>query len=228
LHGEFERAATELEETLAAPAGEGAAPEWPAITILAATVADVARALMDEIGRVRGDDVDDVLFWAQALEHVVQGHCRDATRTPDEADVLNKRLQVLADSALQMAYAMEFGFLLDPVRNLLSIGYAVADGQLDPGNYDLLASEARLASFVAIAKGDVPARHWFRLGRLATPIGHGAALWRICARCARGAAAFPTPPEPPAKERQNSCPHPLHRPGAEANALHEASLVVRW
>ncbi|MCA3847999.1 MAG: glycosyl transferase, partial [Burkholderia sp.] len=175
LHGEFERAATELEDTLAATDGR-AATEWNAITILAATVADVARALMDEVGRVRGGDVDDVLFWAQALEHVVQGHCRDATRTPDEADVLNKRLQVLADSALQMAYAMEFGFLLDPVRNLLSIGYAVADGQRDPGNYDLLASEARLASFVAIAKGDVPARHWFRLGRLATPIGHGAAL----------------------------------------------------
>ncbi len=182
LHGEFERAATELEETLAAPAGEDgapdgrAAPEWPAITILAATVADVARALMDDVGRVRGGDVDDVLFWAQALEHAVQGHCRDATRTSDEADVLNKRLHALADTALQMAYAMEFGFLLDPVRNLLSIGYAVAEGRLDPGNYDLLASEARLASFVAIAKGDVPARHWFRLGRLATPIGHGAAL----------------------------------------------------
>ena len=41
----------------------------------------------------------------------------------------------------------------------------VADGTLDPNCYDLLASEARLASFVAIAKGDVPARHWFRLGR---------------------------------------------------------------
>ncbi|WP_258400888.1 glucoamylase family protein, partial [Burkholderia multivorans] len=182
LHGEFEQAATELDETLAAPAREvgapdgPAAPEWSEITILTATVADVARALADEVGRGRGGDGDDVLFWAQALEHAVQGHCRDATRTPDEADVLNKRLHTLADTALQMAYAMEFGFLLDPVRNLLSIGYAVADGRLDPGNYDLLASEARLASFVAIAKGDVPARHWFRLGRLATPIGHGAAL----------------------------------------------------
>ncbi|AIO69325.1 glycosyltransferase 36 associated family protein [Burkholderia oklahomensis] len=185
LHGEFELAATELEETLAGEAGEDdargatdtrAEPAWPAITILAATVADVARALMDEVSRVRSGDVDDVLFWAQALEHAVQGHYRDATRTPDEAAVLNKRLHALADTALQMAYAMEFGFLLDPVRNLLSIGYAVADGRLDPGNYDLLASEARLASFVAIAKGDVPARHWFRLGRLATPIRHGAAL----------------------------------------------------
>ena len=64
-----------------------------------------------------------------------------------------------------MAAAMDFDFLLDPERKLLSIGYRVQDGNLDPSCYDLLASEARLASFVAIAKGDVPARHWFRLGR---------------------------------------------------------------
>ena len=75
-----------------------------------------------------------------------------------------------------MALAMDFGFLLDHDRKLLSIGYRVADGALDPSCYDLLASEARLASFMAIAKGDVPARHWFRLGRAVTPIAHGAAL----------------------------------------------------
>ncbi len=71
---------------------------------------------------------------------------------------------------------MEFDFLLDPQRRLLSIGYRAADGTLDPSCYDLLASEARLASFVAIAKGDVATRHWFRLGRPVTPVGHGAAL----------------------------------------------------
>ncbi len=75
-----------------------------------------------------------------------------------------------------MAEAMEFDFLLDPQRRLLSIGYRAADGTLDPSCYDLLASEARLASFVAIAKGDVATRHWFRLGRPVTPVGHGAAL----------------------------------------------------
>ena len=52
--------------------------------------------------------------------------------------------------------AMEFGFLFDPDRQLLSIGYRGADGSLDSNFYDLLASEARLASFIAIAKGDVP------------------------------------------------------------------------
>ena len=51
---------------------------------------------------------------------------------------------------------MDFSFLFDPTRKLFAIGYRVADGTLDPSRYDLLASEARLASFVAIAKGDVP------------------------------------------------------------------------
>ena len=65
---------------------------------------------------------------------------------------------------------MDFGFLFDPMRKLFAIGYRVADGTLDPSRYDLLASEARLASFVAIAKGDVPVSHWFRLGRALTPV----------------------------------------------------------
>jgi cyclic beta-1,2-glucan synthetase len=75
-----------------------------------------------------------------------------------------------------MFAAMEFGFLFDPGRQLLSIGYRVTEGNLDPNCYDLLASEPRLASFVAIAKGEVPARHWFHLGRTVTPVDSGAAL----------------------------------------------------
>ena len=71
---------------------------------------------------------------------------------------------------------MDFRFLFDSSRRLFSIGYRVADGTLDPSSYDLLASEARLASFVAIAKGDVSPRHWFLLGRSLTPVGRGAAL----------------------------------------------------
>ena len=72
--------------------------------------------------------------------------------------------------------AMDFSFLFDPTRQLFSIGYRVADTSLDPNCYDLLASEARLTSFVAIAKGDVPSSHWFRLGRALTPVDRGSAL----------------------------------------------------
>jgi len=92
------------------------------------------------------------------------------------ARAFGDRLATLEEIAAEMFAGMEFGFLFDPVRQLLAIGYRVAEGSLDPNYYDLLASEARLASFVAIAKGDLPARHWFRLGRDLTPVDRGSAL----------------------------------------------------
>lgn len=61
---------------------------------------------------------------------------------------------------------IEYEFLYDKKSRLLSIGYNVSDHKLDRGCYDLLASEARLCSFVAIAQGRMPQEHWFRLGRL--------------------------------------------------------------
>ena len=89
---------------------------------------------------------------------------------------LAERLIATAELAEMMMHAMQFGFLYDADRQLLSIGYRGGDGTLDANFYDLLASEARLASFVAIAKGDIPAKHWFRLGRTLTPIDGGACL----------------------------------------------------
>jgi cyclic beta-1,2-glucan synthetase len=71
---------------------------------------------------------------------------------------------------------MDFKFLLDPERKVFVIGYNVAAGRCDNSYYDLLASEARLASFIAIAKGDVPQEHWFRLGRQLTPVDGRRAL----------------------------------------------------
>ncbi|MBV8199028.1 MAG: phosphorylase, partial [Acidobacteria bacterium] len=71
---------------------------------------------------------------------------------------------------------MEFGFLYHRSRKLFAIGYRVAEGELDSGYYDLLASEARLTSFIAIAKEDVPAAHWFALARPLTPVDRAAAL----------------------------------------------------
>jgi cyclic beta-1,2-glucan synthetase len=107
--------------------------------------------------------------------------CLDAlveslTRSATAARALSHRLAILAQRTKAMVDAMEFGFLFDSARQLFSIGYRVPENRLDPGWYDLLASEARLASFIAIAKGDVPASHWFRLGRELTPIDWGSAL----------------------------------------------------
>ena len=92
------------------------------------------------------------------------------------AQSLTRRLEALIELTRTMFEAMEFGLLFDTDRQLLSIGYQVSDGTLDPSCYDLLASEARLASFIAIAKGDVPTRHWFHLGRTVTPVHGRAAL----------------------------------------------------
>lgn len=63
---------------------------------------------------------------------------------------------------------MEYDFLFDETRFLLSIGYNVAERRRDASYYDLLASEARLCSFVAIAQGQLPQESWFALGRLLT------------------------------------------------------------
>ncbi len=83
-------------------------------------------------------------------------------------------LQDLARRAAAFADGMGFGFLYDPQRRILSIGYRLADaegpGRLDVSYYDLLASEARLASFIAIARGELPQTHWFHLGRLVTSV----------------------------------------------------------
>ena len=71
---------------------------------------------------------------------------------------------------------MDFGFLYDEKLKVLTVGYDVTAGERDNSFYDLLASEARLASFVAIATGDVPQEHWFRLGRQLTSVNGRRAL----------------------------------------------------
>ena len=78
-----------------------------------------------------------------------------ASSWPMRPLLLGARLKRWPHTARAMALAMDFAFLLDPERKLLSIGYSLADNRLDPSCYDLLASEARLASLFAIAKGDV-------------------------------------------------------------------------
>ena len=137
------------------------------------TMVDIAGALSVERGDGSGVDM---LLWARATLASIEAHCRDVEETEDSARARKRRLAALENAARSMALAMEFGFLLDHDRQLLSIGYLVSEGGLDKNCYDLLASEARLASFFAIAKGDVAARHWFRLGRSATSVAHGAAL----------------------------------------------------
>ena len=79
-------------------------------------------------------------------------------------------LEDLAHRCDELAH-MDFTLLYDSSRELFSIGYNVSQHRLDSSCYDLLASEARLASYVAIALGQVEQNHWFRLGRSLTSAG---------------------------------------------------------
>jgi cyclic beta-1,2-glucan synthetase len=108
---------------------------------------------------------------AAALVALAQGCRRHAPRAEPELAV---RLRELADRARRFADGMDFRFLFDRRRQLFTIGHRLPDesgpGGPDLGFYDLLASESRLASLFAIAKGDVPQSHWFHLGRLVVSV----------------------------------------------------------
>ena len=87
-----------------------------------------------------------------------------------------QRLKAVAHDCEQLAWQADFGFLYHRKRHLFHIGYRVAEQQLDAGFYDLLASESRLTSLLAIAKGDVPVSHWASLGRPFYAVGSDAGL----------------------------------------------------
>ena len=119
---------------------------------------------------------EQVLAWTKSLQDTVEGHLADVSMFEVvPADVV-KRITAINTDVRELALMMEFGFLLDPHRLLFSIGYSVMESMRDESCYDMLASEARLASFFAIAKGDLRTRHWFRLGRTVTAVKGGAAL----------------------------------------------------
>ncbi|MGI8587300.1 MAG: GH36-type glycosyl hydrolase domain-containing protein [Chloroflexia bacterium] len=91
-------------------------------------------------------------------------------------ETLARRLRELAGRTGALSDSMRFEFLYDPARRLFAVGYNVTDARRDNSYYDLLASEARLGSYLAVARGDVPAEHWFHLGRALTAVDGTQAL----------------------------------------------------
>ncbi|MDT7042203.1 GH36-type glycosyl hydrolase domain-containing protein [Candidatus Nitronereus thalassa] len=89
-----------------------------------------------------------------------------------------ERLKIIDDlvERCRELAVMDFEFLYDSSCGLLNIGYDVGERRRDPSWYDLLASEARLASFLLIAQGQVPQKHWFLLGRQLTSYGGDVSL----------------------------------------------------
>ena len=94
------------------------------------------------------------------------GACSGLADKSDTTPAEKKQLQSLAAICQRLCMAMDFSGLYSAKRHLFHIGLRVQDHVLDASYYDLLASESRLASFIAIAKGDVPRRHWTALGRV--------------------------------------------------------------
>ncbi|MGE4429995.1 MAG: glucoamylase family protein [Sphingobium sp.] len=124
-----------------------------------------ARAILALDAFIEGRPPDMARVWAEDV--------RGAIREGEEAaGQLNQGLASVARRAGALAHGMDFALLFDGSTCLFHIGYNVSADRIDPHHYDLLASEARLASFFAIAKGDIPPSHWFHLGR---PITKGAA-----------------------------------------------------
>jgi cyclic beta-1,2-glucan synthetase len=168
---DLDRAMVELLTSLK---DDGASGEKQLLRLLphAETVADIARTL------ATGKGAAELAVVADSLVTSVEGHLRDAVLLNDapSRERLAIRLTSLAEMAAGMAVSMDFSFLMDPDNKLLAIGFRMGDSSLDQSHFDLLASEARLASYVGIAKGDLPPSHWFRLGRSMTPLGADAAL----------------------------------------------------
>ncbi len=87
-----------------------------------------------------------------------------------------ERLRGVAQAFQALAWQADFTFLYNRTRHLFHIGYRVVEHQRDAGFYDLMASESRLTSLLAIAKGDVPVRHWASLGRPFFAVGTSVGL----------------------------------------------------
>jgi cyclic beta-1,2-glucan synthetase len=120
-------------------------------------VRTIREALVDRNGSSNAASQFDALAAALASAATQAGQCR-------------QRLERLEQRYLALALAMDFTLTYNPARRLFSIGYNLDEARADRGHYDLLASESRLASLVAIAKGDVDHRHWFQLGRTLTEV----------------------------------------------------------
>ena len=101
---------------------------------------------------------------------------KELNRVSINTSFLIKKIEELVDCIDNIINNMEFKHLYDDKRNLFSIGYDVEKERITNSYYDLLASEARIASYWAIVLGQVPVRHWYKLGRSLTKIDGSRAL----------------------------------------------------
>jgi cellobiose phosphorylase len=111
------------------------------------------------------DDYRDALVWLAETKTTLDTAAATSRDFVDQYTRLLKRIDALVDT-------MEFLPLYDKKKELFSIGFNLEDNKLTNSFYDLLASEARQTSYICIAKGKIPASHWFKLGRALTTVDH--------------------------------------------------------
>nr|WP_171165869.1 glycoside hydrolase family 94 protein [Usitatibacter palustris] len=162
--------AAHVDEVAALVTGEGDARAW-------------ADALVRQIAGLR-EELATIAPWSDTEGGAERWPGRDiptlreiaafeARALPVEERHATQRMALIERLAAQCdeLARMEYAFLYDKSRHLLAIGYNVGERRLDASFYDLLASEARFSSFVAIAQGQLPQENWFALGRQLTAAG---------------------------------------------------------
>lgn len=133
-------------------------------------IPETCRKILDQIDRmtkysvkIKGEDFPEGFAWLNEVIGAVllsDRFCKE---------FLEKYVQ-LTDRIDNLSSAISFKPLYNEGRQLFSIGFNVDEKKLTNSYYDLLASEARQASYIAIARGEVPPKHWFMLGRLLTVV----------------------------------------------------------
>ncbi len=131
-------------------------------------VSEKVAGVIDQISRCFVEDCQEERDWLEEL----RSKTTDARRRADERIA---SIEWLAQTCGELA-EIKYDFLFNNSRRLLSIGYNIENLELDESCYDLLASEARLCSYVAIAQGQLRQEHWFALGRMLTIAGGDFAL----------------------------------------------------
>jgi cyclic beta-1,2-glucan synthetase len=134
---------------------------------LRALVIEANGSVMSDAGSEHRNQ--EALAWCTQLAEALQ----TARLAAGSLQIGYRRISQRCDALVQ---GMDFSFLFDRRRKVFRIGFNLDAGKLDDNHYDLLVSEARLASLIAIAKGDVPASHWLNLARPLARIGGSLAL----------------------------------------------------
>jgi hypothetical protein len=129
----------------------------PSADVMKAGLADLQAQAAEEL------ETGSAGFWSAELAE--QTRRMSLWAQTGLTDDLKHQLLSIAKQCDRLVKAMDFSFLFQKRRKVMSVGCDVSTGMVETSAYDLLASESRIANFVAIAKGDIPQEGWFRLSR---------------------------------------------------------------